>query len=208
MPLIDAYDHFFREPGKLTGSDAEERALRFELLRGRIEQRLQVELGLDEHSLAVPMMCGYLERAFSLYVLGFFESCIVELHARVGSLARTLAGSDDEDLEGLLEREALRRALAPGGEDLAGALRLLARRRRDLRAREDQLALSILKRSQDRGRASGGYGAVIAESPTSQRMRWGADLHDVLALAVRACCLLVEASRAATPTRIGATGGT
>ena len=206
MPLTDAFDHFFRDAGKLTGSDADERALRFELLRGRIEERLQKALGLDEHSLAVPMMAGYLERALSLYVLGFFESCILEAHARIASLARALAGSDDEDLEGLLQREAVRLALAPGGDEVAGAMRLLARRRRDLRLREDQLALSILGGSQERGRASGGYGAVIAESPTSQRLRWGTDLHDALALSVRAACLLIEASRARTP-RIGATGG-
>jgi hypothetical protein len=207
MPLTDAFDHFFREPGKLTGSDGEERHLRFELLRGRVEERLQNALGLDEHSLAVPIMAGYLERALSLYVLGFFESCILEVHARVGSLARALAGSDEDDLEALLARDAVKKALAPGGDEVAGALRLIARRRRDLRLREEQLALSVLGGSIARGRASGGFGAVIAESPTSQRMRWGSDLHDALALAVRAACLLIEGARAAQPRRVGATGG-
>jgi hypothetical protein len=200
MPLIDAFDHFFRDLGRLTGSDAEERRLRCELLRARVEERLERERGYDEHSLATPIMAGYLERAFSLYVLGFFESCIVEAHTRLASLARTLAGSDDEDLEALLGRPAVAAALA-GETDVDRAVRLIARRRRDLRAREDQLALSILVDSPARGRAAGGAGAVIAESPTSQRLRWGADLHDALPLAVHACCLMVRASRAAAVAR-------
>jgi hypothetical protein len=199
MPLTDAFDHVFREPGRLTGSDAEERRLRFELLRARVEERLERERGYGEHSLAIPIMAGYLERAFSLFVLGFFESCIVELHARIASLARVVASSDDEELEALLGRPAVAKAL--GGEpEVDRAVRLIARRQRDLRAREDQLALSILVDSYARGRASGGAGAVIAESPTSQRQRWGADLHDALPLAVHACCKLIGASRTAAAT--------
>ncbi len=193
MALIDVYDHFFREPGRLTGSDADECQLRFDLLRSRIEARLVGGLGWDEHSLAVPVMAAYLERAIGLYVLGYFESCIVELHARVESLLRTLAVSR-ADLEALLRSPAAA-PLSTVDPALMRALGQLAGKRRDLAVRDDEFAHSILIDSPARGLASRGRGAVIAESPTSQRLRWGSDLPDILALSIWAICLLIEASR-------------
>lgn len=198
MPLLDVFDHRFAAAGGPSADDADERRHRVELLRGRLQARVVEPTGWDEHSLAVPVIGAYLERALSLYVLGFHEACILELHARLAGTMRVLAGAEDEDLERLLALPVIVRALAPAGDSLLAALYAIARKRRDLRARQDELARSILVDSPANGAAGGGYGAIIADSPTSTRVRWGADLHDLCAQAVRACCLLIEASRRGT----------
>lgn len=183
-------DHLFVAWADPDAGSRSDLTARHDLLRGRIVHHLA---GYDAHSCATSALGAVLDRACTLYVLGFPEAALRECQARLdGLLAVRQPG-----LTSFVERAAAEarlsdaRAIPP---DAASALVILAERCAALDARDAALGRSILIEAPAQGRATGGIGCARADSPTSRR-KWNVDLHDLLArAAVAVTCWLEQAN--------------
>jgi hypothetical protein len=215
MSLIALYDELLGGAALGTERDRMEIANRAALLREQVRSRLADELGLDEHSFALPVLAAYLANAVRLYLLGFYDSAIIEAESRLSAaLHGRLHGGPDEaspsDARSTQPRVAiplaqlLDEALAAGTfsamamppdrfSAMMAGLRDLGRKRQAIDERNRSQGLQITVLAPASGALSGGPGAAHTEPILGYYLSWGADLHHRLIDAVLAVTIVLQA---------------